>query len=103
MTHPSHQTYISDSSLYDEKCRQCHRTDYGGDLEYPCPNETPEHKAERQKPENLKPGFYWTRFAEGEDWEPASFNGEFWLALGTDMPGEDFPFEIGERISAPTD
>lgn len=39
MTHPSHDTYISDSSLYDERCRNCGATDRAGsvDLLMPCP------------------------------------------------------------------
>lgn len=38
MTHPSHQTRMSDSSLYDEKCIHCGVTDHTGmaKLEEPC-------------------------------------------------------------------
>lgn len=37
MTHPSHDTYISDSSHYDEVCKRCRRTDESGLLDAPCP------------------------------------------------------------------
>lgn len=41
MTHQSHSTRYSDSSLYDEVCKKCGATDANGDerLNRPCPNE----------------------------------------------------------------
>ena len=43
--HPTHKTYISDSSLYDWKCERCHRTDITGSgwgqLNEPCPEAKP--------------------------------------------------------------
>lgn len=40
MTHKTHKTRYSDSSLYDEKCELCGATDSSSDnrLEKPCPN-----------------------------------------------------------------
>jgi hypothetical protein len=39
LTHPSHNTRLSDSSLYDEVCSACGATDANGmaDLSRPCP------------------------------------------------------------------
>ena len=41
--HPSHETYVSDSSLYDYKCLNCHQTDITGggwgELSKPCPDQ----------------------------------------------------------------
>jgi hypothetical protein len=41
--HPSHNLYVSDSSLYDYKCEDCHHTDITGGgwgkLTDPCPGE----------------------------------------------------------------
>jgi hypothetical protein len=40
MSHPSHKTRFSDSSLYDEVCTLCGVTDYNGmaKLDAPCKN-----------------------------------------------------------------
>lgn len=47
--HASHDTRYSDSSLYDERCKQCGHTDRIGcdELSKPCPDETEEHKKNR--------------------------------------------------------
>jgi hypothetical protein len=39
MTHPTHKTRYSDSSLFDEICEYCGMTDRRGDdaLDHPCP------------------------------------------------------------------
>lgn len=39
MTHPTHQTRYSDSSMYDEVCTLCGATDARGStkLDEPCP------------------------------------------------------------------
>lgn len=39
--HPSHNVRYSDSSLYDEICTRCQRTDGGKQQHIPCPN--PQH------------------------------------------------------------
>lgn len=47
MTHATHDTQYSDSSLYDAVCKKCGATDGFGDkrLNYPCPKaDGPSHE-----------------------------------------------------------
>lgn len=52
----------------------------------------------------LEPGFYWVRHAVGEDWEPAHWNGQLWVFLGSAIDedwGLETPFEVGPRLMEP--
>jgi hypothetical protein len=50
----------------------------------------------------MTPGFYWVRHVEGEDWEPAMFNGEHWVFLGAEVGEEpEIPSVIGNPIRHP--
>jgi hypothetical protein len=53
----------------------------------------------------LEPGYYWVRMSDVDDWEPAMWNRQLWVFLGTSVAedGElEVPFEVGPRICEPT-
>lgn len=47
-------------------------------------------------------GFYRVRFSD-VGWEPAFWNGAFWLAIGSDEDAGDLVLEVGERIEMKTE
>lgn len=50
-----------------------------------------------------EPGYYWVRFEDGDEWEPAEIDGGGTLyVIGTDIGFDERRFaEIGDRISPP--
>lgn len=51
------------------------------------------------KPRNNEAGFYWVRFSWG--WEPAGFDGDDWLRIGTERAWNDDVEEVGCVIQMP--
>lgn len=48
----------------------------------------------------MKPGYYWVKPCEGDDWEPAGWNGEHWGLIGA-LIGDDEPFCVGDLVTPP--
>jgi hypothetical protein len=52
----------------------------------------------------LDAGYYWVRPSAEDECEPAAWNSEIWIFLGSEIEEDGdapAPFEIGPRIAAP--
>ena len=52
----------------------------------------------------LAAGYYWVRPSAGDEWEPAAWNSQLWIFLGSEIEedGElETPFEVGPRLTEP--